>query len=307
MSGSEVYVILIPLPAPIVTISSLTGNTASVMGTSPITFTATISGAGSSTVSATLSNSVTGTIVSDPSTCILTVGGVTSCNFSIIPWYTGFDNSTVGLANYDPFTPSGTQIMLSATNGATISGIGVSANSISYSITIPYIYLPAPQEGAATESNAGITWGAGGTVSNRFEAGTSDGGVACPSGQEVRVDNLTGLMWTRTPNNGFYTWANARAFPAIPLIYCGYTNWRLPTINELRSLLNYAATQEGSTPAAWLNDPAQGFTDVRDHAYWSSTVYDLPVTKAWVVDFGYGIFSPHEADEDTYVWSVRNR
>ena len=309
MAGSTVYTLLTTPPVPTITIGSISGNTpTSVMGTTPIVFSATINGTSgvTSTLTATLANSVTGTIVSDPSLCTLTVGSTNSCSFSIIPWYTSFSNSTVGLANHDPFTPTDTTISLSATNGATISG--VTGNVINYNVTTPYIYLPAPEEGAVSATNTGITWGSGGTVNTRFSPGTQqDGSTACQSGQEVEVDNLTGLMWVKMPTSTNYTWADAQTAPAIPASYCGYTDWRLPTINELISLINYAAGQSSdtnnNTPAKWLNN--NGFSNVLD-IYWSSTAYDTSNDNIWVIYFSTTYTIPADIISNTlHVWPVR--
>ncbi len=300
-------VTVVPLP-PVITITNLTGNNSeSMMGTTPIRFTATISGSGTSTLSASLANSITGTIISNPSPCALDTAGTTSCTFSILPWYTEFENSIAGVDGYDPFVPAGTTINLSATNDVTISG-AEKQNTISYSITTPYVYLAAPMVGTASESNTGITWGTGGTVSTRFVVGTDPTGATCTSGQEIESDMLTGLTWVKAPSSSAYTWTKAKAKQptagaAIPATYCGYTDWRLPTLNELFTLVNYAATQNSSTPAAWLN--SQGFTGVKIlNFYWSSTVYSG--SDAWGVYFSDGSGShPDDVSYTTYVWPVR--
>jgi hypothetical protein len=259
----------------------------------------------------------------------LTVGGTASCNFTIIPWYTGFDNSTVGLPEFDPYTPNGTQITLSATNDATISGTGVSGNTVDYSITTPYVYLPAPMEGSATESNTGITWGSGGSVSPRFEAGTQSGGGACA---DSRKDNLTGLEWAANGIIGFKSTANGAPIaqpdyvntnPALNSFgswsqvntaiskmnaatnkLCGQSDWRLPTETELLSLVNYTAP-DGNL-ASWLI--TQGFTNIQSDNYWSVTPADNN-SFVWVLSMADGSTGSiaKNLTDGIYVWPVRSR
>jgi hypothetical protein len=90
------------------------------------------------------------------------------------------------------------------------------------------------------------------------------------------IDKLTGLMWVRNLNsvnggNGL-RWTNALS-TAESGTWCGYTDWRIPNINELRSLINYG---ESST-SVWLNTPISsgggGFTNVNSGVYWTSSLY----------------------------------
>lgn len=90
------------------------------------------------------------------------------------------------------------------------------------------------------------------------------------------IDKLTGLMWVRNLNsvnggNGL-RWTNALS-TAESGTWCGYTDWRTPNINELRSLINYG---ESST-SVWLNTPISsgggGFTNVNSGIYWTSSLY----------------------------------
>ncbi len=100
--------------------------------------------------------------------------------------------------------------------------------------------------------------------------------IACPSagqafyGQDAQVqgnqpsytlsgdgltvlDNVTGLTWQRSPDtngdgsieaNDKLTWTQAQARPAAlnAARYGGYSDWRLPTIKELYSLIDFRGT-----------------------------------------------------------------
>jgi hypothetical protein len=94
---------------------------------------------------------------------------------------------------------------------------------------------------------------------------------------DVVTDNLTGLMWTRNGNPaGTRTWNDAIDF-ANGLTLCGYSDWRLPSINELESLVNAQEYNQNT----WLN--GQGFTGVLSASYWSSTTLDQSTNGAWLL------------------------
>ena len=151
------------------------------------------------------------------------------------------------------------------------------------------------------------------TPETRFSIGTNDSGGTCPSGQEVRNDNLTGLMWIESPTSTDYKWQDATVtpniYPALAAVavinasgYCGYSDWRLPNVNELASLVNWAQ----SNTATWLNQPAQGFSNVQPGNYWSSTTYAASPSGAWVVSMGNGFMDAKSKTTTTsYVWVVR--
>lgn len=108
-----------------------------------------------------------------------------------------------------------------------------------------------------------------------------------PVAGSVVVDRLTRLMWPQDGNApgpvscspattktwqealNYITCLNANSF-------LGYSDWRLPNINELESLIN----AEQANPASWLNE--QGFRNVLATLYWSSTAF--PYGNAWYAD-----------------------
>jgi len=143
--------------------------------------------------------------------------------------------------------------------------------------------IPCAGTGQDGEIQAGVNW-----PSPRFKV----------SG-DVVTDNLTGLMWTMNANlPGEMTWDEA-------LVYCnnltlgGYSDWRLPNVNELESLIN----ANELSPADWLN--TRGFNNVQAPHYWSSTTNVGYADNAWVVymDQG-GVYGSYKSYSN-YVWPVR--
>jgi len=117
------------------------------------------------------------------------------------------------------------------------------------------------------------------------------------------TDNLTGLMWTKNANlGGIMTWQNALNYVAGMNTGAnpnyGYTDWRLPNINELESLID----AEKYNPALPSGHP---FTGVASGYYWSSSSYAPNTGLAWVVYVhNGGLFAGNKSDS-YYVWPVR--
>ena len=127
------------------------------------------------------------------------------------------------------------------------------------------------------------------------------------------TDRLTGLMWAQTPDSTTRTWQAALDYVKNTVNasggLCGFTDWRVPSIVELKSLVNAGYNEqscEGSacgTNAAWLN--AQGFGNVQSDYYWSSTTYAANKSYAWGVRMDGGYVPYHDKTFDYYVWPVR--
>jgi len=122
------------------------------------------------------------------------------------------------------------------------------------------------------------------------------------SSTDVVTDNLTGIMWTRNANllNAKRTWEPALDF-ANNLNLGGHTDWRLPNICELRSLIDYSKYD----PALPLLNP---FISVPTGTgtYWSSTIYKLVTTYAWNINIMNGFTDgAHKTLSESYVWPVR--
>ena len=79
------------------------------------------------------------------------------------------------------------------------------------------------------------------------------------NGDTVVTDSRTGLMWQGTYDT-IDTWKEALSY-CENLSYAGKSDWRLPNINELASLLNYDR----------VSAPYSDFPDMPPSSFWSST------------------------------------
>ena len=120
------------------------------------------------------------------------------------------------------------------------------------------------------------------------------------------TDNVTGLMWAASGvepgcKNGdrlvwwqSIDWANS-------LTFAGYSDWRLPNVIELMSIVLIETTQT----APFVNKTA--FYRTRDDSYWSSTSGRGGSTMAYNVSFKEGFTGYNSASNSySYVRAVRD-
>lgn len=123
--------------------------------------------------------------------------------------------------------------------------------------------------------------GHGGTVLPDTALHVDDGGQWI-----MTRDNVTGLIWelkTNVNRNHSYTWANAQSQFIAGLnsaSFGGFSDWRLPNIKELSSLVN-----AGGAP--WID--TRWFPKNIESYYWSYTKYAKNTDEAWHVTFNYGL------------------
>lgn len=134
------------------------------------------------------------------------------------------------------------------------------------------------------------------------------GGRFADNGDGTVTDNQTNLVWLKNANcDGSATWGEALDFANnLQDGDCGLSdnsgpgNWRLPQIQELRSLVN----RGGSSPAL---PPGALFTQVELEKYWSSTTLKANDTNsAWFVDFDDGVSKTTTKDALLFVLPVRD-
>jgi len=114
------------------------------------------------------------------------------------------------------------------------------------------------------------------------------------NGNNTVTDNKTGLMWKKcvegvtgstcdSGSAGSFTWQQALAQPAIVNNaggFAGYSDWRLPNIKELTSIVE----EQCYDPAINLNR----FPNATSSYVWSGSPHALDSSYAWYVNFYHG-------------------
>lgn len=105
------------------------------------------------------------------------------------------------------------------------------------------------------------------------------------NGDGTITDIDTGLMWTQVPGSA-RNW-NAAMTYAEGLTTATYTDWRLPNVKELQSLVDITMTTATSAATAKAALNRTLFPAATATAYWSSTALaGGSLTSAWLVEFG---------------------
>jgi hypothetical protein len=144
------------------------------------------------------------------------------------------------------------------------------------------------------------------------------------NGDGTVTDSQNGLMWEKLSFDltvhgvqNMYTWFSASTTKIAALNsgrFAGYSDWRLPTIYELQSLIDYdqsnPATNAAFNNACVVNCRVAtcSCTDIFHGPYWSSTDYAFNPSLAWGVVFGAGggFVGPTEKTVFGDVRAVRN-
>ena len=110
------------------------------------------------------------------------------------------------------------------------------------------------------------------------------------------LDRETGLVWEQSPSTTTDTWYY-QSFHCINLNTGGRTGWRLPTIQELLSIVD----RSQSNPSLPSGHP---FT-VQSSDYWSATSNANNATNAWNVDFNNGnVNNDDKSNDNNHAWCV---
>lgn len=139
------------------------------------------------------------------------------------------------------------------------------------------------------------------------------------NGDGTITDDNTGLMWEKLSDDGSihdkdtnYTWDNAFAAKVADLnsgTFGGYTDWRLPNVKELQSIVNYENVNPSVSPAFDTGCTA-GCTVTTcsctaSLVYWSSSTFAYGASGAWGLTFSDGTVFPVSKTARTCVRAVR--
>jgi hypothetical protein len=144
-------------------------------------------------------------------------------------------------------------------------------------------------------------------VYQTWDDGTYKKGIA----RTFVTGGITGLLWQKcsagmnndTTCSGYakrYEWSQA-------ISYCnslslGGKTWRLPTITELKSLIDYGKSTYPTIDTTMLAGTQQYtyYYDSYDN-YWSSSTYARDTASVWVVNFRYGSMERYSKTVNLYV------
>jgi hypothetical protein len=163
-------------------------------------------------------------------------------------------------------------------NGVMVFGLTGLGQPLNAEIDVP---APVPQTGMKTifgqrpradgDYQAGVEW----SMDIRFLVG--EGGAA-----NVITDTLTGLQWLRNPAPQRMTFEEAIEYSSSldgSSGRGGFSDWRIPNLRELESILVYGQTNDVDFVLLPLDNPV-----VRRAEIWSSTHVANQPSWAWVID-----------------------
>lgn len=112
------------------------------------------------------------------------------------------------------------------------------------------------------------------------------------SGKVIVKDTETGLEWTKEYATN-KTWQQALDY-CETLNYGDYSDWRLPNIEELKTLIDDT-----------IYSPASTFPGMPSSLFWSSSSLVNYTYLAWYVNFGNGYVGSYNKTDNRYARCVR--
>ncbi|HOW51312.1 MAG TPA: DUF1566 domain-containing protein [bacterium] len=111
------------------------------------------------------------------------------------------------------------------------------------------------------------------------------------SSKVIVTDTVTGLQWTKEYSSSM-NWQNALAY-CENLNYGDATDWRLPNIEELKTLIDDTRYS-----------PASDFPGMPSLYFWSSSSHIGFTNGAWDISFGYGNVNYNDKSNDSINYAI---
>ena len=264
-----------------------------------------------------------GTCTGDLGTCnsslTTTQGNLTTCTGSLGTCNTNLATTQTSLTSCNTNLTS-TQSSLTTCTGS----LGTCTGNLTTCQNDLTICQAAPQ-GQRLKTGQTLCYNASGTViacAGTGQDGQFQKGLArsyTDNGNGTITDNKTGLMWEKISDDGSihdkdttYTWTTAVTTKIAALnsgSFAGFTDWRLPNVNELQSLANYGAF--GPAVFSAFNTSCAASCTVLTCSctsfgnYWSSSTFQSNSNAAWGVVFFNGDTDANGKTFNFYVRGVR--
>jgi hypothetical protein len=110
------------------------------------------------------------------------------------------------------------------------------------------------------------------------------------------TDRITQLVWQKQDDGTTAAWEEA-IIKCEDLSLGGYSDWRVPNVKELRSIVDSRTYAPAIYPGY--------FPNTRSETYWSSTTYGASPSAAWSVNFWHGEVTDSPKGNALYVRCVR--
>ncbi len=209
-----------------------------------------------------------------------------------------YDEATGVTASFDAEETGTFTVGLRVTDniGATHTDTATVMVSDGDSITVKYPIVDSGQTSCYDESNSISPPAQGEAFYGQDALHSGNQPSYTQSGDGLTVyDNITGLTWTQSPDldgdddvdvDDKLTFSEAQTYPATlnAQDFGGYSDWRLPTMKELYSLMNFT----GVDPSGYNGTDTSGL---------------IPFIDTTIFDFGYGDTDAGERIIDSQFWS----
>ncbi len=124
---------------------------------------------------------------------------------------------------------------------------------------------------------------------------------------QVIIDTSTQIIWLDTDvintAKDWNTSINNCENLSLTINNTTLNNWRIPTINELRTILDYSLSSPAFDTTYFNRDPSNG----NERVYFSSTTLTNETSYAICIDFHHGIIESCEKAQSKYYRCITNR